>query len=169
MVAFYNDEYLKKLKNKKTCLLSIVISVMVIMLLINTILIINYSTLPYGVGLRPTYIAISCAVTVVLVFLSAFLFQTLYMPIRNYYNKILSLLRGEKRTDLVNVLNIDEFKSNKLGIEYKSVTVLVWSDAKNDYVESEILFDANFDVDFNVNQMVNIITCGNTLLAYEVK
>ncbi len=169
MTSFYNTEYLNKLKNKKALFLGLILSIMLIMLLINAILIINYSTLPYGVGLRPTYIAISSIVTVILVFLSAFLFQIVYAPIRNYYNKILELLRGKKESNLVTVLSIEDFVSNKLGIEYKSVTVLVWSDIKNDYVETTILFDANFDIDAKVNQMVSVITCGNILLAYEVK
>ncbi len=169
MTNFYNAEYLKKLKSKKTVVLSVVLLIMLVMLLVNVILIINYSTLPYGVGLRPTYIAISCTVTVILVFISAFLFQIMYSPIKNYYNKIVDLLRGNKQSDLVTVLNVDEFKSNKLGIEYKSLTVLVWSDAQNDYIERTILYDANFDIDVKVNQMANVITCGNVILAYEVK
>ena len=78
-------------------------------------------------------------------------------------------MSGNKQSCDVTVLRTNEYLQDKNDVYFKSFDVLEWSELKNDYVERTLFYDCNFDLDFKENQMLNIIICGNTLLAYEVK
>ncbi len=169
MELLYTSEYLNKIKGQKRLNLIVVLSLIAVMLIINAVLIIVFAGMPFGSGLKPYFILASSVSTVILTFIICMYYQIIYAPIKSYYLKILEILSGKRFNDTVTVLRVNDYPSDKLGVEFTSFDVLVWSDTQNDYVERTVLVDANFKLDIVENQMVTMVTCGNILLSYEVK
>ena len=169
MVNFYTQKYLDGLKNKKKLHLLVIITIMSIMLITNVIMIINFAGYPYGSGKRVPFTVISCIITVVLTFFSGVYYEIMYVPVKNHYAKVVEVLTGKKDKSNVSILRFNNDELDKLGVKFRSFDALTWSDIQNDYVERTIIYDCDFSVNFNENQMVDVVTCGNVLLSYEVK
>ncbi|MBO5888826.1 MAG: hypothetical protein J6Q58_01650 [Clostridia bacterium] len=169
MIYFYDKDFLNKIKSKKKVHCLIIVLIMAIMLLTNVILIVSFADKPYGSNLRNAYQTASYVITIVLTFISGLYYEILYAPLKKYYYRIIETLNGKKEYSDVTVLRVYNDFSDKFGVKYKRFDALEWSDIQNDYVEREIYFDASVDINFEENQMVKLLTCGNLLLGYEVK
>lgn len=169
MISFYTQNYVNQLKKKKKLHLLLIISIMAIMIIANVSLIIVFSGYPYGSGKRTTFMIISYIITIIFTFFAGVYFEIIYTPIKNHYAKIIEVLTGKKDESNVTILRFNDEELDKLGVKFKSFDALAWSDIQNDYVERTIIYDCDFEVNFKENQMVDIITCGNLLLSYEVK
>ena len=169
MTYFYDNKFLKKIKNRKNLHFALIVSIMAIMLISNVILIVIFADKPVGSRLRNTFQTITYVITVILTFFAGLYYEIVYNPIKKYYLKIVESLIGKREIVEVTVLRISNELSDKYSVKFKSLDVLEWSNIQNDYVEREIYFDANLELPLEENQMVKLLTCGNILLGYEVK
>lgn len=169
MTCFYDNKFLKKIKNRKNLHFALIVSIMAIMLITNVILIVIFADKPVGSGLRNTFQTITYVITVILTLFAGLYYEIIYAPLKKYYFKIVESLIGKRELIEATVLRISNELSDKYSVKFKSLDVLEWSDIQNDYVEREIYFDANLELPLEVNQMVKLLTCGNILLGYEVK
>ena len=169
MTYIYNNNFLNKLKSKKQLHLSIVVSIFLLMIISNAILIVIYADKPVGSNLRNTFQLITYLITVILIFIAGLYYEIFYVPLKKYYLKLVECLLGKKQVSDVTVLCIYNEISDKSSVKFKRLDVLEWSEIQNDYTHREIYFDANIELEFQDNQMVKILTCGNMLLGYEVK
>ena len=169
MVNFYSKEYVDKLKKKKRLHLLLIISILAIMVITNVILIIVFAGYPYGSGMKTPFLIISNLITIVFTFLAGMYFEIFFVPVRNHYLKVIDALYGKRETSTVTILRMNEDELDKLGVKFKSFDAVAWSNIQNDYVERTVLYDSDFELNFESNQMVDIVTCGNILLGYEEK
>ena len=169
MVNFYNKEYVDTLKNKKKLHLLLNIGILSLMIITNVVLVIIFSGYPYGSGMKTTFLIISYVITIIFTFLAGMYYEILYLPVRNHYIKVIEVLLGKKEKLTVTVLRMNDEVLDKLSVKFKSFDVVAWSEIQNDYVERTILYDCDYEINFNANQMVEVITCGNILLGYEEK
>ncbi len=169
MVNFYTQDYMNELKKKKLLHLLAIISIMSVMIITNVILVVVFSDYPYGSGMRTTFMIITYVITIILTFFSGVYFEIVYVPIRNHYLKVFEVLVGKKDKSNVTILRFNYDEQDKLGVKFKSFDAITWSDIQNDYVERTIIYDCDFEPTFTENQMVDVITCGNVLLSYEVR
>jgi amino acid transporter len=143
--------------------------ILALFLAFSLIMVLYFKGLPYGTEQKKPIMIITCVVAVLFVLGLSFYFYFIFSPINNYVKKLIDVLSGVKKTTDATIISINNELFDKNGVNFYYFNCLSWSDTTNDYVERKVYVDSEVKIDFNEGQMLNITTCDNILISYEVK
>lgn len=169
MERLYNDEYYIKINKMRTKYLVIYILSLLVAITIETILLVYYSTRPFGTPLETPLLVI------ILVFGGLFTaFSVIYLTIpfgrvSKYRDILVDLLDNEKTYSDVTVINFDTTLTVKYGVDFYRLNVLEWSETEEDYIERSVLVDNEIkNLNVLVGDILKIETTSNVLTAFEI-
>lgn len=168
MNQLYTLNDVKKSNNQKATWLAIYIAVISIFVAGIVAILVIYANEPYGTEKKTPLMITLIVLAGVAVILSFLFFILVFGPIHRYNHYLKYTVFGKRKTSSVTVIDVFYQPNDFRGLDFYTLSVLEWSDVRKDFLERNILVDAEItSLDLAPDDIVTVETCANCLLAYQ--
>lgn len=169
MTKVYSESDLTAVKKQKKICLAVFFTVSALYLAAAVAVLVVYILEPYG-STRLVWLRWSVLIATALYAVFAYLFMSIRFNRVKRYAKFVGL--ALKRTPTPGVATFMRFNSDisvKDGVDFRSMTLVEWSEKEKDYMERYILLDVEKPQPaFRAGDELSFMTYSNALTAYEI-
>ena len=169
MTELYTEQNYIDNNTRRIKYLFIYFTLLAVVLIAEILLLIYFSTRPFGTPLETPLLIIILSIGGVFAAFSVVFFTIPYGRLSKYCNILCDFLDNERVTSEVTAIKYDENVTVKYGVDFYRLNVLEWNETEEEYVERSVLIDNEIkNLDIKEGDIVKIVTTSNMLIGYEL-
>ena len=168
MTELYTEQNYIDNNTRRIKYLFIYFTLLAVVLIAEILLLIYFSTRPFGTSLETPLLIIILSIGGVFAAFSVVFFTIPYGRLSKYCNILCDFLDNKRVTSEVTAIKYDENITVKYGVDFYRLNVLEWNETEEEYVERSVLIDNEIkNLDFNNIDTSNIDDLKKSIGFYE--